>query len=395
MTGLLEIREKIKQIYAKCEIFVMPVVKFLLAYIVLTAVNNALGYMALVNNVALVLIVSLMCSFLSTDVLVFFAAVFSLAHMYALSIEVALVGLCIYLILYLLYFRFCPKDSLIVVLTPLLISWNIPYVVPMAVGLLCGPASLVSVVCGVVAYSVLNAVAGNASGIKAMGDDDAVGKIRIVVDGLVKNKAVLVLAAVFALTVLVVYLIRRLSVNYAWTIAMVAGAMVLIMALLVGDLFLDTNIPMGGTFFGTLLAILICKVIEFFRFCVDYNRIERVQFEDDEYYYYVKAVPKMMTSMPSKTAKHINSMQQMSEEGEQVMARTYRTPARRVVADRTAGTVGGNVQRTMGQRPASQRPVQGEYRTGRSVTVGTTGAVRENTAAKTGSEATDDYEELF
>jgi len=32
--------------------------------------------------------------------------------------------------------------------------------------------------------------------------------------------------------------------------------------------------------------------VSFFARNLDYNRIERVQFEDDEYYYYVKAVPK-------------------------------------------------------------------------------------------------------
>ena len=136
----------------------MPVVKFLLAYIVLSAVNNRMGYMTQVTNTALVLILSLMCSFLSTGWLVLFAAVFSLLHMYALSLEVALVGLCVYLILYLLYFRFGLKDSLIVVLTPLLFGWNIPYVIPLAVGLVCGPASAVSVVCGVVIYYFAEAV---------------------------------------------------------------------------------------------------------------------------------------------------------------------------------------------------------------------------------------------
>ena len=31
---------------------------------------------------------------------------------------------------------------------------------------------------------------------------------------------------------------------------------------------------------------------------VDYSRTENVQFEDDEYYYYVKAIPKMSVEAP-------------------------------------------------------------------------------------------------
>ena len=48
-------------------------------------------------------------------------------------------------------------------------------------------------------------------------------------------------------------------------------------------------------------------VLQFFVFNVDYSRTEKVQFEDDEYYYYVKAVPKIVVARPEKKVKQINS----------------------------------------------------------------------------------------
>ena len=51
--------------------------------------------------------------------------------------------------------------------------------------------------------------------------------------------------AVFAITLIFVYLIRRLSVDHSWTIAIIAGALVNIMLLLVGDLMFDTNVAIG------------------------------------------------------------------------------------------------------------------------------------------------------
>ena len=36
---------------------------------------------------------------------------------------------------------------------------------------------------------------------------------------------------------------------------------------------------------------------------LDYERTERVQFEDDDYYYFVKAVPKKMVTSTEKTVK--------------------------------------------------------------------------------------------
>ena len=40
---------------------------------------------------------------------------------------------------------------------------------------------------------------------------------------------------------------------------------------------------------------------------LDYSRVEHVQFEDDEYYYYVKAVPKASVPVEDKQVKQINA----------------------------------------------------------------------------------------
>lgn len=305
MTGLLEIREKLKLFYSKYEPFILPVIKFLLAFVALNAVNGKLGYMTQLDNVAAVLIVALMCSFLPAGAMIFFAMVFSLAHMYALSMEVALVGLCVYLVMFLIFFRFSPRNALVVVLTPLLCSMNLSYVVPVAVGLLCGPAAAVSVGCGVSVYYLFETIQANESNISTLGEEETLAKIRLLIDGIAGNKGMLVIVAAFAVTVLVVYFIRRLSVDYAWTIAAVAGAMTNVVILLIGDLVYNINISVAGALLGSLLAILVAKVIEFFRFCVDYGRKEVVQFEDDEYYYYVKAVPKNTVAAPQKRVKTI------------------------------------------------------------------------------------------
>lgn len=307
MTDLLEIREKIKLFYSKYEPFILPVIKFLIAFIVLNTLNGRMGYMAQLDNVAVVLIVSLMCSFLPTGCIVLFATLFSLMHMYALAMEVALVGFCFYLVMFLLFFRFAPRDSLVVVLTPLLFSLRIPYVIPIAVGLVCGPASVVSVGCGVGVHYLLRTVTDSSSAINTMGEDELSGKMRLMIDGLLGNREMMVMVASFAITVLVVYLIRRMSIDHAWTIAMVSGALLNIVILLIGDLIYDINISVLGALLGSLLALIVAKIVEFFRFCVDYSRTEKVQFEDDEYYYYVKAIPKMSVAMSTKTVKKISS----------------------------------------------------------------------------------------
>lgn len=314
MTGLLELREKLKLIYSKNEVFILPVVKFLIAFAALTMVNGQLGYMSKIDSPVIVLIVALLCSFLPRGCIILFAAAFSLLHMYALSLEVAIVGFCVYLVMFLLFFRFSPRDSLVVVLTPMLFAFKIPYVMPVTMGLLGSPASAVSVGCGAAVYYFMSNIAANATRISTMGTEEATAKLRMVIDGLLNNKEMIVVIAAFAITVITVYLIRRMSIDYSWTIAMIAGVIIDLVILLVGDLMYDTNMSLLTAILGSVAAIAAAKLLEFFRFCVDYSRTEKVQFEDDEYYYYVKAVPKMTVAAQTKTVKKINTQRRPAME---------------------------------------------------------------------------------
>ena len=395
MTALLELRENLKKIYSRNEAFILPVIKFLLSFIVLSIINGKMGYMTKIDNMAIVLIVSLLCSFLPTGFMVVFSMLFTLLHMYALSIETAAVGLVVFLLLYLLFLRFTAKEALVVVLTPVLCMLKLPYVMPVAMGLIGTPASCVSVGCGVVVYYLIQTVISNAPTINSMGAEEATAKLRLLIDGMLGNKAMLVMIVAFTVTVIVVYLIRRMSVDHSWTIAMAAGIIIEVLILLVGDLMYDTNLSILSALLGAIVTVIVCKGIEFFRFCLDYSRTEKVQFEDDEYYYYVKAVPKMTVSAPTNTVKKINTQRRpasqsarpagqgrssgQSRSGGQNV-RSAEGSARSVVTERTA--------------PAGSRTPYGQqnpYR-GREMTGGRSVTISSDHMAQGDS---DDYEELF
>ena len=307
MTTLLVIKQMLMMIYSKYEVYITPLLKFLLALVTLLLINSRLGYMESVTKLTVVLIVALMCSFMPMNFIVLMGAVFVLLHLYAFSLECAAIVGAGFLLLFLLYLRFSPKDTLVVVLMPICFLLRIPYVLPIAMGLVGTPASAVSVACGVIVYYILHYVTQNATAIAAMTDEETAAKFRFIIDGLLKNREMVVMIAAFAITVIIVYLLRRLSMDYAWTIAMIAGAVVNIMVLLVGDLIFDINLSLLSVILGTILSFLIVLVLQFFVFYVDYSRTEKVQFEDDEYYYYVKAVPKVTVARPDKKVKHINS----------------------------------------------------------------------------------------
>lgn len=351
MRNLLEIKEIIKRIYSRYEVFIVPVLKFLLAFVTLLCINRQLGFMTQINRTAVVLMASLLCSFLPAGFIILFAALFVLMHFYALAVEVALVGLCLFLVMFLLFFRFSPKDSLAVLLTPLCFGMRIPYVMPLAMGLIGTPASAVPVACGVVVYYLVHFVSVNASAINALDAEEATVRLRMAIDSLLNNKEMLIVAAAFVFTVILVYTIRRMAVDHSWTIAMIAGTIADVAILLLGDLMYDTNVSVFGVILGSVISLGLTVVLQFFVFSVDYSRTEKVQFEDDEYYYYVKAVPKMTVAAPEKTVKRINT-----PVGRASYSESVHQPSGRNV-QRTAGSVqkrAGSTPRNTGRQAASR-----------------------------------------
>jgi len=307
MSSLLLTKEYVKQIYAKNQAYIDPVLKLLLAMIVFLMINSKIGYMERIDSMVVVLVAALFCSFMPLKTIAFISAFFMLLHYYALSVECAIVVLALFLVMFFLFLRFVPNETLVVLLTPIMFALKIPYVMPIAMGLLGGPASIISVSFGVIISYLVEYTETNASTITSMSSETMMSKLRFILDGLLDNQAMIVMIAAFAITLLLVYIIRKTPLDHCWTIAIVAGILVDVVILLMGDLMKDLNYSLGQIILGSAVAGMLCYVIQFLFFNLDYKRTEKVQFEDDEYYYYVKAVPKMTVATPDKKVKKINS----------------------------------------------------------------------------------------
>lgn len=306
-TSLLVIREYIRNFYVKYEDYVVPGLKFLLAFVALLMINGRLGYMQRLDSLAVVLVVALVCSFMPRSFILLVSAAFIILHLYDMSLECAVVALIIFLLLFLLYIRFASESTVLVILTPMLFVLKMPFAAPLLAGLLGTPLSALAVACGVIVYYTCSYMSTNASFFASSEAESMITRFREILDGILNDRAMMVVVAAFVVTTILVYLVRRLSVDYAWTIAIVAGALLDIVILLVGDLIYDTNYSILGVLFGSILSVIVAFAVQFFRFNLDYTRTEKVQFEDDEYYYYVKAVPKMAVVTPEKKVKKITT----------------------------------------------------------------------------------------
>lgn len=305
MTTILELKEKIIRFYGKNEVYLMPIIRFLLAFVVFMLINLNIGYMQRISNVPVALILALLCAVLPINVMMLIATVVILLDMYALSMEVCLVALVLFMLIYFLYFRFAPKYGYDVVLTAVCCRLQIPYIAPVGMGLLHEVYSVFALICGTVLYFFLNGVKNNAKLLSGTADieGEATSMFTIALNQLLGNKEMYLVLGVMGATLIIVYVIRRMSIENAWRIAIISGILFETIGLIAGYMLLGISGKIIGVLIGGVISAVIAFVIQFLSFNLDYTRTERLQFEDDEYYYYVKAVPKAFIPGTDKQVK--------------------------------------------------------------------------------------------
>ena len=117
------------------------------------------------------------------------------------------------------------------------------------------------------------------------------------------------MVAAAAICILFVYSIRIRSVDHAWKIASAAGAVMAVVIAAAGNITLNLHISLTPLVVSGIIGVLAGLLLEVVFLSVDYARTEYLEFEDDEYHYYVKAVPKIGVTAPQKSVKHINERQ--------------------------------------------------------------------------------------
>ncbi|MGN0348890.1 MAG: hypothetical protein ACI4DR_05075 [Roseburia sp.] len=312
MTTMLELKAKAIRFYGKNEVFLTPLIKFILAFVVFTLINGNIGYMSSISKMPVALMLALLCSILPINGTVVLSSGVILLHMYALSLEVCIVALLLFIVIYFLYFRFSPKNGYDVLLTVVCCRLHVPQVMPLGMGLLREIYAIFPLVCGTVVYYFLNGVKENATVLSGAAEAET-SKIVVALNQLLGNREMLLMLSVMATTMLLVYVIRRMSIENSWMIAILSGILFEAIGMIAGYMLLEIPGKLAGVLLGSAVSCLIAFLLQFLFFNLDYSRTERLQFEDDEYYYYVKAVPKATVSGADKQIKRFGGKEEKKE----------------------------------------------------------------------------------
>lgn len=314
MDKLFEIKGQVAAFYTKYSRYINRILRFIVALLTFTFINNNIGFSSLVANPVVTIAVAIICTFLPTVMTMLYAVAAVLVHLYTVSLGLAIVSAALFLVVYAAYLRFVPGKAMIVLVTLIAFMIKAPVLAPIAFGLIGGPTHIIAMSIGCVFYFTVDYVKSYATLVGTVAETGMMEQITAYAQQLFANKAMWIVIVSYGLVLLIVYYLRKLEVDHAWKVAIGAGALSNIIIMALANVMMDIPVSYGVLITGSVIAVVVAFVIEFVMFAVDYSRTEYLQFEDDEYYYYVKAVPKMKVAIPEKTVKRISERQETEEE---------------------------------------------------------------------------------
>ena len=295
MTGIITIKNAIRDFLRKYDEVTTPIVRFIFSFIMFSCINSLFGYSEFLHRGVITFLLSVISALVTGPVTVFLAGVVITVHCFSVSVDVGVLCLLLFVVMYCSYMRMFQNTGYVLALVPILYMMKIPFAAPVLVAILAGFSGAVPASFGVVVYYFAQYVK-EANATLKLGEDADFQAYSYVVNNLVKDKEMLLAIIAFAIVVMVTSLLHNLHYDYAWYVAIGVGSIFTILVFMICGMMVNVNVPAGSLVLGAILGCVISFVVQVCKSVVDYSKKESVQFEDDDYYYYVKAIPKFETA---------------------------------------------------------------------------------------------------
>lgn len=312
MITLLTIREKIRNFYQQFQRGIDPIFRFFMNFILFTALYAMFPYSDIFGSMIIIAGISFVCMWLPLGAVLFLSVLYTCIQLFSTVPEISLVYLLLFLVAYLIYIRLEIQTCLPFLFVPVAFFFGIPYVVPILVGILIGPAGIIPTAFGVFLYFFSIHV----NDIVALLNSTSEGQVeayRYLIEQTFYDKQMLLMLLAFSVVIGVIWTYHRMSRPDAWNQSIIIGGVVGMILFFGVGYILEVELEIVRIILGFILSVFIGLLVQFFKCIVDHSRVEYVQFEDDEYYYYVKAVPKVSVTQEERDVKRINIRKQVKK----------------------------------------------------------------------------------
>ncbi|MCR4732909.1 MAG: hypothetical protein K5819_06800 [Lachnospiraceae bacterium] len=191
---------------------------------------------------------------------------------------------------------------------------HIPYLAPLWAGLFGNISEVTTIICGSVISFYLKTVHDSVPQIADA--PDTVNALDLV-QSMVSNPMFFVYELAIVGMFVMVWLFRSSKLKHSWVWAVIFGTLTEFVIMLGGSLFLNDSRGLTQITVGSLVTLIVGILLFFVFQDLDFKRVETVQFSDDEYYYYVTAVPRIRLAEEDKEIKKITGSGEDSEAEEE------------------------------------------------------------------------------
>ncbi len=271
METLLKIREGMQDIYSGYDVYIRPVLKFAIAIMTFLAINEKIGYMTALDSMFVIVVLSVICAILPINGIVAIGMLLIIIHCFALGIEVGAFAAVLYLAMLIMYFRFVPKDALAMIMTPAAFVFHAPVMLPLAMGLIRGPLSALTIVMSVLSWKFIQSVPETIEPLLNARDTSVLDIITAMPKALVAKDTILMVIT-FVVVFLIVSAIRKLLSENSWKIGIVVGAILYLALTMIGGNILGVTIDLTQEIIGTVISVVACLILEFFIFDAKYSQ---------------------------------------------------------------------------------------------------------------------------
>lgn len=306
---LLIIRQNIVSWLKKYEYIIIPLAKFIIAFSITNIFKLLVGYHGGIGASLMPLVLGLLSIVVSSQTIIILTIL--IVTLFFISSNFIL-GIMIFIILsliYILYSRLFPNESLLIIITLVAFALHIEMLVPIIAGLLASYASIVAIIIGIILWYMVPTLAQLLSTIVINKEEllESVNKLlEMDYKSLLINQEMLIVCVIFFIVFTTIYCIKRLGIDYGPYIAIGIGAIMNILGFVLAKFFFQQlQLTLLPIILCTIIFAFIATIVQFMSIALDYQGAEVVNFEDDDNFYFVKIVPKIKIIQQSKTIKQV------------------------------------------------------------------------------------------
>lgn len=287
----------------KRELIFKHLFRFAIALTGILVINNSYGYMGVINNEWLAIALSILCAFIPLGFTGFILFCMLTIHLSVLSI-----GLCVvFVILWLFFWLLCKasgsKDTFQLIYMAVLYRIHMPFLLPGYEGLFRGKREVLPLIGGGVIAFYLRTIRLYEAAFRQ--SEDQVENLIIIKNNILANMNFYVFLIAISAMFLLIALIRRAPFPHCWMVAVFIGVVVEFVIMMTGYLFTNSSSQMNLLIISNIITLIIGLIISILPGEYKVKREKRLEFEDDDYQYYVLCVPKVRFEKSQKRVLRI------------------------------------------------------------------------------------------